>query len=147
MTRRKTSRPQPKARKPATPLRVSSGFREFVLGQLADVRALYARPMFGGIGLYGGGVFFGILAGDVLYLKVDDESRHDYERAGARPFKPYANRPVTMRYYSVPAEIVEDAATVTEWARRAIAIALDANATSPTGGSNRRTRGVPRRGR
>ena len=28
-------------------MRVSIGFREFVLGQLADVRDLYAKPMFG----------------------------------------------------------------------------------------------------
>ena len=105
-----------------TPLRVSAGFREFVLGQLADVPGLEARSMFGGIGLYADGVFFGIVAGDVLYLKVDEGSRPDYERAGAHPFRPYADRPVTMQYYSVPAGIVEDAASVCAWASRAIAV-------------------------
>ena len=104
-----------------TPLRVSTGFREFVLGQLADLRGLHARSMFGGIGLYADGVFFGIVAADVMYLKVDEGSRPDFERAGAYPFRPYTDRPVTMQYYSVPAGIVEDSATLCAWARRAIA--------------------------
>jgi len=107
-----------------TPMRVSNGFREFVLGQLADVPELYAKPMFGGIGLYSGDVFFGIVAGDVLYFKVDETNRKDYEQAGSRPFKPYADRPVTMQYYSVPAAAVEDAAALARWARRAIEVAL-----------------------
>lgn len=132
-------------RRAITPLRVSSGFRDFVLGQLAEIRGLYARSMFGGIGLYGDGVFFGIVAGDVVYLKVDDASRRDYERAGARPFKPYPDRQVSLQYYSVPSEIVEDALILTEWARRAVAVA--AAASSSTGRSNRRTRGVLRRRR
>jgi DNA transformation protein len=104
-------------------MRVSLGFREFALGQLAEVRDLYAKPMFGGLGLYSGDVFFGIVAGDVLYFKVDETNRADYVRAGSRPFKPYADRPTTMRYYSVPTAAVEDAETVTQWARRSIAVA------------------------
>ena len=104
-------------------MRVSSGFREFVLGQLEDIPDLYAKPMFGGIGLYSGDVFFGIVAGDVLYFKVDETNRADYEQAGSRPFKPYADRPVTMQYYSVPTAAVEDAGAVARWARRSIAVA------------------------
>jgi DNA transformation protein len=104
-------------------MRVSSGFREFVLGQLADIHDLYAKPMFGGIGLYSGDVFFGIVAGDVLYFKVDQTTRDDYEQAGCRPFKPYADRPVTMQYYSVPAAAVEDAVALAQWAKRSIAVA------------------------
>jgi DNA transformation protein len=109
-------------RRSRTSLRVSSGFREFVLGQLSDVRGLHARPMFGGIGLYSDGVFFGIVAGDALYFKVDDTNRGDYEREGSRPFKPYANRPMTMAYYSVPASVMEDAVDLARWAKRSIAV-------------------------
>jgi DNA transformation protein len=104
-------------------MRVSSGFREFVLGQLAEVRELQAKPMFGGLGLYSGEVFFGIVAGDILYFKVDETTRADYERAGSQPFKPYADRPVTMQYYSVPAAAVDDVAALAQWARRSIAVA------------------------
>jgi DNA transformation protein len=75
------------------------------------------------LGLYSGGVFFGLVAGDVLYFKVDETIRADYEHAGSRPFKPYADRPVTMSYYAVPAGVVEDTAALAQWARRSIAVA------------------------
>jgi len=111
-------------RRRLTPMRVSSGFREFVLGQLANVPDLYAKSMFGGVGLYSGDVFFGIVAGDVLYFKVKETTRADYEQAGSQPFKPYADRPETMQYYSVPTAVVEDASALAQWARRAIEGAL-----------------------
>ena len=38
------------------------------------------------------GVFFGIIANDVLYLKVDDKSKRRYLSAGSMPFKPYAGQ-------------------------------------------------------
>jgi DNA transformation protein len=104
-------------------LRVSGSVREFVIDQLAGLEALRARPMFGGVGLYAGDVFFGIVAADVLYLKVDDSTRAKYEAAGSTPFKPYADRPMSTSYYSVPVEVLESAPTLVEWARRAVAAA------------------------
>lgn len=92
---------------------VSRGFREFVLGQLAGVRGLREQAMFGGVGLYAGDVFFGLIADDVLYLKVD---------TGGEAFRPYKNRPDTsMRYFSVPPAALEDAAELEAWVARAIA--------------------------
>lgn len=79
--------------------------------------------MFGGVGLYCDGVFFGIIAGDVLYLKVDDGNRPDYERAGMPAFKPYANRSGTMQYYAVPVNVLESPLDLERWARKAVAAA------------------------
>ena len=110
------------------PMRVSEGFRDFALDQLASVKGLRPRPMFGGIGLYADDVFFGILAADVLYFKVDDSTRGEYEAAGASPFRPYPDRVMTMPYYSVPIQILEDAAMVRRWAVRAVAAATAARA-------------------
>ncbi len=107
-------------------LRVSAGFRDFVLDQLSGVTDLRAKAMFGGIGLYAGDVFFGILAADVLYLKVGDGNRADYKRAGAAPFAPFANRPASMSYFSVPVNVLEDARTLAQWVRRSIEVALKA---------------------
>ena len=104
-------------------MRVSSGVREFVLDQLAGLPGVRDRAMFGGVGLYADDLFFGILASDVLYFKVDDSNRQDYELAGARPFKPYADRAMTMPYYAVPIEIMEDATTLVKWAKRAVGVA------------------------
>jgi len=105
------------------PMRSTDGFRAFVLEQLAGVRELHARAMFGGIGLYAGDVFFGIIAADTLYLKVDGTNRTAYERAGSEALRPYADRPMTMPYYNVPLSVLEDADTLAAWATKAIAVA------------------------
>ena len=102
--------------KARNPLSVSPGFRRFVLDQLEDLGGVLPRSMFGGIGLYRDGLFFGIVAGDVLYLKVDDRTRRDYEAAGMAPFKPYAHRPGSMQYYAVPVGVLESASEWAEWA-------------------------------
>lgn len=101
---------------------VSTEFRDFVLDQLARVPALRARRMFGGVGLYSGETFFAILAGDELYLKVDERTRPRYEEAGSHAFKPYADRPMTMAYWCVPLGVLEDAAELVAWAREAIGV-------------------------
>jgi DNA transformation protein and related proteins len=103
-------------------LRSSDSFRQFVLDQLEplDVRS---RSMFGGTGLYSGEDFFGIIASDVLYLKVDDSTRGMFEQAGMKPFKPYAGRAGTMQYYAVPLEVLESAMELERWARTAVAVA------------------------
>ena len=82
------------------------------------------RSMFGGVGLYHAGVFFGILARDTLYLKVDASNLAGYEQAGMKPFRPYPGRQTgTMRYYSVPLEVLESPVDLAAWARKAIAVA------------------------
>ncbi|MBI1876272.1 MAG: TfoX/Sxy family protein [Acidobacteria bacterium] len=104
-------------------MRVSDGFKVFVLDQLEELGGVVPRSMFGGVGLYRDGVFFGIIAGDVLYLKVDEGNRPDFERAGSRPFKPYPDRPGTMQYYAVPVDVLESPIELAAWARRSVAAA------------------------
>ena len=79
--------------------------------------------MFGGRGLYSGDLFFGIVFNDILYFKVNDQSRKDYVHAGMAPFKPYKGRPMKMQYDEVPAAVIEDSDELCRWARRAIAAA------------------------
>ena len=104
-------------------LRVSDGFRSYALDQLSSVEELRARPMFGGYGLYAGEAFFGILAADVLYFKVDHSNRSDYEKAHAPAFKPFVDRPMSMSYFAVPVSVLEASHTLAVWAARAIAVA------------------------
>lgn len=82
--------------------------------------------MFGGIGLYSGGRFFGILASDELFLKVDDVNRGAYEAAGSEPFRPVLDRPVSMSYWRVPLGVLEDSHELAAWARDAIRAAGNA---------------------
>lgn len=104
-------------------LRVTGAFRSFVLDQLGDLGDVTARSMFGGVGLYANGVFFGLIARDTLYLRVGDANRADYERAKTRPFKPYPGRTSSMRYYAVPTDVLESAPELATWARKALAVA------------------------
>jgi DNA transformation protein len=104
-------------------MRVTDGFRAFVLEQLEGIPSLRARAMFGGVGLYAGDVFFGIVARDTLYLKVDDSNRRQYEDAGMPAFTPYADKPMTMTYYQVPAATLENADELTTWARSSVRVA------------------------
>ena len=108
---------------PMTPLRVTDSYRRFVLDQLEELGDVKARSMFGGLGLYHRDLFFGIVAADVLYLKVDDTTRGDYEGAGMGPFKPFPGRTPSMRYYAVPLEVLENAEELARWARRAVDVA------------------------
>jgi DNA transformation protein len=103
---------------------VSSGYRDYVLGQLAALATLRARRMFGGIGLYCDELFFALIADDTLYLRVDDRNRGDFSARGMAAFRPYADRPqLSMSYYAVPAEVLEDAAELILWAQRSLAVA------------------------
>ena len=104
-------------------LAVSDAFKAFVLDQLAEVGDVMPKSMFGGVGLYYRGVFFGIIARDTLYLKVGDANRPDYERAKMKPFRPYPHREGTMRYHAVPVDVLESAPELAAWARKSIAIA------------------------
>ncbi|MDE2091094.1 MAG: TfoX/Sxy family protein [Gammaproteobacteria bacterium] len=91
-------------------------FLEYVLEQLVEIRQLSTRPMFGGYGLYMGGIIFGIVHKGALYLRTDAASRAEYVRAGSRPFNP-RGRQELHRYYEVPAEILDDAQVLCAWAR------------------------------
>jgi len=103
---------------------VSAAFSQYILEQLERTGRVTSRRMFGGVGLYCDGVFFGLIDDDTLYFKVNDATRSDYEARGSRPFKPYADRPeVSMSYYTVPADILDDAEELVIWARRSVAIA------------------------
>lgn len=107
-------------------MKSSSGFETFVIAQLSELGDVVPRKMFGGVGLYCDGVFFGLIARDELYLKVDDDTRGLFEEAGSRPFRPYGDRGGTMQYYVVPLAVLESALDLTEWARRAVRTAVRA---------------------
>jgi DNA transformation protein len=100
---------------------VTPEFRDFVLEQLGRLGPVTSRAMFGGVGLYHDGFFFGLLDDDVCYFKVDDATRGDYERAGSGPFRPGGGPP--MQYYEVPAEVLEDRDALRDWAVAAVDVA------------------------
>jgi DNA transformation protein and related proteins len=124
-------------------LRVTPEFRAFVLDQLARLPQLRSKLMFGGVGLYSGESFFGIIAADELFFKVDDSNRTGYEIAGSEPFRPVANRAISMSYWRVPVEVLEDPGELATWALAAIRAAGNA-APKPKRSAKQRPKAKPR---
>jgi DNA transformation protein and related proteins len=116
---------------------VSADFLTYVLEQLSAVPELASRRMFGGVGLYSGEHFFGLIDDDVLYLRAGESNRRDFEARGARPFQPFKDKPeLSMSYYEAPAEVLEDRDELAAWVRKSVAVAVAA----PAGRASRRGR-------
>ena len=100
---------------------MDGSFKAFVEDQLAGLRGVTFKAMFGGWGIYQGPVFFGIVFRDRFYFKTDEATRDAYQQQGMKPFRPSAKQ--TLRsYYEVPAEVLEDAETLAAWAQAAIRV-------------------------
>lgn len=103
---------------------VTPSFRAFVLEQLGRVAPrVRGRSMFGGVGIYAGELFYALIADDVLYFKVDDSNRGDFEARGMGPFRPYGETGEVMQYYRVPDDLLEDVDALRPWTEKAIAVA------------------------
>lgn len=83
--------------------------------------------MFGGTGLYRGGVMFGIVLDDRLFLKVDKENAAGYDERGLEPFRyERSGKTVALSYRSIPEDLLDSADELTRWARAAWEAALRA---------------------
>lgn len=103
---------------------VGEAFLQYVIEQLERLGGVSARRMFGGVGLYRDDVFFAVIDDDTLYFKVNDSTRPNYESRGSKPFRPYKDRPdVSMSYYTVPADVLDEAEELVIWARGSVAVA------------------------
>jgi DNA transformation protein and related proteins len=99
---------------------------------LAPMGAVRAKRMFGGHGLYVDELFVAIIAFERLYLKVDATTQPAFRTAGCEPFVyDGKGKPITMSYWTVPAEAMESPALMQPWARQAIEAALRARAAKP----------------
>lgn len=102
---------------------VSKEYRAYVLDQLGRVVPVTSRSMFGGVGIYSDGLFFALMDDDLVYLKVDETNRGDFERAGKRPFQPFGDGSKPMQYYELPGELLEDPDRLRPWLEKALAAA------------------------
>ena len=101
-------------------------FKAFVLDQLAALPDIRAKAMFGGHGLYQGERFFGILMDGRLYFKTNQQTASEYLKRGMSPFTYEKSRQtMTMHYYEVPPEVLEDREQLNAWAREAVRAASE----------------------
>ena len=104
----------------------SKEYREYIMDSLHTFFGeTTCRAMFGGHGLYKDGIIFAIIVDDVLYFKVDDTNRADFEARGCSPFTYEAKeKRVSMSYWQVPLEVIEDGTELIRWAKKAYAVSL-----------------------
>ena len=121
-------------------MRTDNQFVQFVVEQLSPLGAVEARAMFGGHGISIDGLFCAIVHRDRLYLKADEHSRPEFEAIGAQPFRPYPKRPMTLRYYEIGADLLDNRARLLDWARKAMEAARR-EPPKPAGRKTRRTTG------
>ncbi len=118
-----------------------TAFVSYVLEQLEPLGEVSARAMFGGHGIYLEGRMFALIAEDTLYLKVDDESRAEFETAGLKPFRYQgAKGETTMSYYEPPSSAIDDREQLCIWAGKAVAAAQRAPVKSKRPRAARRKR-------
>ncbi|HLL00269.1 MAG TPA: TfoX/Sxy family protein [Myxococcaceae bacterium] len=110
-------------------------FVQYTVELLEPLGPVQARAMFGGWGLYYGGMMFGLIAEGRLYLKTDEENRPAFEAAGGEPFIYDSGKgkpPVAMSYWTPPTDASDDAHALLPWARRAVEAAQRAQAKKAT---------------
>src|SRR5262245_46623010 len=112
---------------------VSPGFQDFILDLLGPLDPV-ARRMFSGVGLFHGGVMFGLMVRDTLHLRVDDMTRERFEHAGSRPFSyTRSGREVSLSaYYVVPEDLLDRQDELLQWVRDAIAASRRAASNAPS---------------
>lgn len=96
---------------------------------LAPLGPISVRRMFGGHGVYCDELIIALLAEGQLWLKVDAESRPDFEAAGCVAFS-YSGKgkPVAMSYFSIPDAAMESPQQMLPWAQRALQAGMRAAA-------------------
>jgi DNA transformation protein len=108
---------------------VQPQYLAYILEQLESLADLRSRRMFGGVGLYSGELFFGLIDDDTVFFKTDGNTSAEYIARKMPRFMPFPERPeAVMAYYQVPADVIEDAEQLVSWARKAVAVALASRA-------------------
>ncbi len=102
---------------------------EFVRELFARFGPVAVNRMFGGAGIWSGGLMFALEFDGVIYLRVDDASLADFEREGSKPFVyPRAKTPgkvgrPSRSFWRLPERLYDDPDELAVWANRALAIA------------------------
>lgn len=105
-------------------------FVDHVVEMMQTVGPVNAKRMFGGHGIFLEGLMFGLIAGNDLYLKVDDQTRDDFLERGLEPFSYYKKeKEFKLSYYQAPEETLEQADAMRKWGNRAYEVALRAAST------------------
>ena len=102
---------------------------EFIRELFAQFRPVTVKRIFGGAGIYAEGIMFALVFDGAIYLKVDEETIPDFQRAGSEAFtytraksKGRIGR-ASLSYWRLPERLYDDPDELAVWATRALAVA------------------------
>ena len=99
-------------------------FTEYVLDLMSDFGEVSAKRMFGGKGFFYHGLMFAISVDDVLYFKVDELLKPEYEELGLEPFRyDRQGKKVALSYYQAPDSAMNNHDRMSDWAEKSYAAA------------------------
>jgi DNA transformation protein len=103
----------------------SDSFAEFLREQLAPLGHVTMRRLFGKTGVFCGGLMFGMVTDDTLYLRVDDDNRAAFKEAASFPTLNYEKRgrTIDLSFWRAPDRLFDDPEELVTWARLALAAA------------------------
>ena len=102
---------------------------DFIRDLFAPFGPVTVRRMFSGAGIFAGGLMFGLIVRDVIYLKADDSNVADFEREGCGAFtytrgKKSGNPSQhALPYWRLPERLYDDPDELAVWAKRSFSIA------------------------
>lgn len=107
------------------PKRPKPDFIIFLEETLAPMEGIEAKRMFGGFGLFKDGLMFGLIADDVLYLKVDSKNKPNFDALDLEPFSySRGDKTFAMSYHRAPSNALEQSDTLLKWAQSSYAAAV-----------------------
>jgi DNA transformation protein len=103
----------------------SDSFAEFLRDQLAPLGRVTMRRMFGKTGVFCGGLMFGMVTDDTLYLRVDDYNRTEFKEAESSPPLNYEKqgRTIDLAFWRAPERLFDEQDELVTWARVALSAA------------------------
>lgn len=104
-------------------------FAAHVVDLSQTIGPVYSKRMFGGFGIFLEGLMFGLIADNVYYIKVDDETRREFEELGLQPFTyDKSGKKMHLGYLQAPEEAMENIEVMSAWANKGFGAALRAAA-------------------
>jgi len=103
----------------------SDGFAEFLREQLGPLGRVTMRRMFGKTGVFCDGLMFGMVANNMLYLRVDDHNRAAFKEAESFPPLSYEKKRciIDLSFWRAPERLFDESDELVAWARVALAAA------------------------
>ncbi len=98
---------------------VDTEFRDYILDQLSGMGEFEKKNMFGGTALLTNGAAFAKIKHGSLWLRVDDGNIDDFIERGMVQYTYGKGNSRKLNFYETPAEVLEEADKLIQWATKA----------------------------